>query len=210
MSITHHPGEATLMSYAAGSLPNALAGVIAAHAAVCARCRSEITNLEHLGAALLEGMQPVAIERAEPQAPIPGGNEAHPRASAPPADVPRPLAHIVGGGLDAVHWRWLGPGIWHSPLPLKGEGDLRLLKLAPGRHLPEHGHTGSELTLVLKGAFHDETGWYERWDVAELDEEIEHRPVADAAAGCICVVACEGPLRFHGLLPRLLRPLHGF
>ena len=46
-------------------------------------------------------------------------------------------------------------------------------------------------------------------DVADLDEAVEHRPLADAATGCICVLACERPARFHGLLARLMQPLTG-
>ena len=62
---------------------------------------------------------------------------------------------------------------------------------------------------MLRGAFQDETGRYGRGDVADLDESVEHRPVADAAAGCICALACERPALFQGLLPRLLQPLFG-
>ena len=45
MTITHHLDDATLMSFAAGSLPAALSAVAAAHVAMCARCRHEIAKL---------------------------------------------------------------------------------------------------------------------------------------------------------------------
>ena len=67
--------------------------------------------------------------------------------------------------------------MWDHPLPLAGAGKLRLLKVAPGHGIPEHGHGGAELTLVLRGSFHDETGRYARGDVADLDETVEHQPV---------------------------------
>ena len=108
-------------------------------------------------------------------------------------------------------WRWLGPGVWDHPLPLTGAGKLRLLKVAPGRGVPEHGHGGAELTLVLRGSFHDETGRYARGDVADLDETIEHQPVADpGASDCICLVASETPERFRGLLARQWQRVRGF
>ena len=76
--------------------------------------------------------------------------------------------------------------------------------------MPEHGHGGAELTLVLRGAFHDETGRYARGDVADLDETVEHQPVVtDAGGDCICLIASEKPERFHGLVARLLQPLRG-
>ncbi len=61
MTITHHLDDATLMSFAAGSLPAALAAVAAAHAAMCPRCRREIAALERLGGALMAGLQPVDL-----------------------------------------------------------------------------------------------------------------------------------------------------
>ena len=88
-------------------------------------------------------------------------------------------------------------------------GELHLISTSAGRDLPEHGHNGAELTLVLRGAYQDETGQFRVGDAADLDESIEHRPVADPEAGCICVLAFERPARFKGLLPRLLQPLTG-
>jgi putative transcriptional regulator len=204
MTITHHLDDATLMSFAAGALPAALSAVAAAHADMCPRCRREVAALERLGGAVMADLSPVALERSEPV-----------QAAAMPADtrelslrtgngeVPGPIAPLVGGGLDAVAWRWLGRGVWDHPLPLTGAGKLRLLKVAPGHGIPEHGHGGAELTLVLRGSFNDETGRYVRGDVADLDETVEHRPVVPpGASDCICLIASETPERFHGLITR--------
>ena len=116
---------------------------------------------------------------------------------------------MLDDDLDSVRWRWLGPGLWHHRLPLAGKGTLGLVKVAPGHIIPEHSHGGSELTLVLRGAFHDSTGRYSPGDVADLDETVEHTPVADPGPNCICLVASEEPARFRGLIARLLQPLHG-
>jgi putative transcriptional regulator len=204
MTITHHLDDATLMSFAAGALPAALSAVAAAHTDMCPRCRREVAALERLGGAVMADLSPVALERSEPV-----------QAAAMPADtrelslrtgngeVPGPIAPLVGGGLDAVAWRWLGPGVWDHPLPLTGAGKLRLLKVAPGHGIPEHGHGGAELTLVLRGSFNDETGRYARGDIADLDETVEHQPVVPpGASDCICLIASETPERFHGLITR--------
>ena len=116
--------------------------------------------------------------------------------------MPWPVARLVAGGLDAVRWRWLGPGVWDRPLPIAGAGKLRLLKVAPGRNVPEHGHGGAELTLVLRGSFRDETGRYGRGDVADLDETVAHQPVTEAGADCVCLVASERPEQWRGLMTR--------
>jgi len=212
MTITHHLDDATLMSFAAGSLPDALSAVAAAHVALCARCRGEVASLERVGAALLAELSPATMDRAEPSAPTAAASaEPLPRshADALQQEVPPPLARLLNGGLDAVRWRRLGLGVWHHRLPLTGQGALGLLKVAPGRSIPEHAHSGSELTLVLRGAFHDSTGTYRTGDVADLDETVEHTPVADPGAECICLVASETPARYRGLIARLLQPLHG-
>ena len=204
MTITHHLDDATLMSFAAGTLPAALSAVAAAHTDMCPRCRREVAALERLGGAVMGDLSPVALERPEPLQPAP--MPADPRELSPRTgngEVPRPIAPLIGGGLDAVAWRWLGPGVWDHPLSLTGAGKLRLLKVAPGHGIPEHGHGGAELTLVLRGSFNDETGRYARGDVADLDETVEHQPaVPPGASDCICLIASETPERFHGLITR--------
>jgi putative transcriptional regulator len=214
MSISHHLDDATLMSFAAGALPGALAAVAAAHADMCRRCRREIAALERLGEAALASLPPVALARPEPSPTAPaaaGMRDAFQHASAgTDPEIPRPLAPLVDGGLDAVAWRWLGPGVWDHPLPLAGAGKLRLLKVAPGHGIPEHGHGGAELTLVLRGSFHDETGQYARGDVADLDETVEHQPVVPRdGSDCICLIASEAPERFQGLVARQWQRVRG-
>jgi putative transcriptional regulator len=209
MTITHHLDDATLMSFAAGALPAALAAVAAAHVAMCPRCRQELAALERVGGALMASLPAAAIERPEPLPPVPAGGLSRGATLAQEREVPGPVARLVPRGLDAVSWRWLGPGVWDRPLPIAGAGKLRLLKVAPGRNVPEHGHGGAEITLVLRGSFHDEMGRYLRGDVAELDETVEHQPVTDAGGDCICLVASEAPERFRGLIARRWQRIRG-
>jgi putative transcriptional regulator len=208
MTIRHHLDEATLMSFAAGALPAALAAAAAAHIAMCARCRREVAMLESVGEALVAELAPAALAR--PEAPDPGGVAATARvrrSGVGDGEIPWPISQLVGGGLDSVKWRWLGPGVWHQPLPISGAGKLRLVKAAPRRAIPEHGHGGAELTLVLRGALRDVTGRYSRGDVADLDETIEHKPIAEPGAACICLVASERPEEFRGRILRHLQRL---
>ena len=210
MSIAHHLDDATLMSLAAGTLAPALAVVAASHVSLCPHCRHMLTAFEEAGAALLADLVPIPLSGETPPMPQ---NVARPRHTEPPpsGELPQPLARLVGRPLDAVRWRPLGFGLWHHriALPARDSGELHLIRASPGYGLPAHGHSGAELTLVLRGAYQDEVGRFAIGDAADLDESVEHRPVADAAAGCICIVACERPTRFQGLLPRLLQPLFG-
>jgi putative transcriptional regulator len=210
MSIAHHLDDATLMSLAAGTLTPALAVVAASHVALCPHCKAGLAALESVGAALLGELDPVPLSGEPPPMPVRQPMPVH-VDTALQSDLPLPLARLVGRPLDAVRWRPLSFGIWHHRVALTGAdtGALHLIRAAPGYGLPEHGHNGAELTLVLRGAYQDEVGRFQIGDAADLDESIEHRPVADAKAGCICALACERPARFQGLLPRLLQPLFG-
>jgi len=205
MNITHHLEGATLMSFAAGALPAALSAVAAAHITMCRRCHREVAALERLGGVLIATLPPAPLEAPDVSAP----SRQRPEASHARRQLTLPLARLLDGDLDAVRWRRLGLGVWHQRMPVKGGGALAVIKVAPGRSVPEHGHGGAELTLVLRGSFRDATGQYQTGDVADLDETVEHRPVADPGPDCVCLVASETPARFHGLFARLIQPLHG-
>ncbi|HRD76928.1 MAG TPA: ChrR family anti-sigma-E factor [Hyphomicrobiaceae bacterium] len=211
--ITHHPDEATLVSYAAATLSEPLAAVVAAHLAMCPRCRSEVADLERLGAALMfadtasPSETPLAPRRRPPDTASFVGKPVQPIDER----LPAPLALAYGLAWDEIPWRRLGPGVWHHKLPLcqPAEGDLRLLRIAPGRAMPEHGHGGSELTLVLEGSYSDVTGSYGRGDVQDVDSGVDHQPIVGKEAECICLIASERPARFKSLIGRLTQPWTG-
>ena len=211
-AIMRHVDAATVMSFAAGTLAEPLAAVVAAHVSMCEECRAELDNMELMGTALMG-----TVVGGDTRAPVPArpdDAEAPPVAShrsAHDGRLPEPIARGYGITFDSIPWKRLAPGVWHHRLALSdgAEGDLRLLKIAPGREMPDHGHGGTELTLVLDGANGDETGEYCRGDIQDVDEEIEHKPVADTVMGCVCLIACESPARFKSLVGRLLQPWTG-
>jgi putative transcriptional regulator len=218
MKIQHHPDDSTLMSYAAGSLPSVLSAVVASHVSMCAHCRRELKLMESMGLALLDDIE---TDRVTTRVPVLAlrklesvvGPARSARAKAGhDIDVPSPMRHLVGDRLTHVGWRKLGFGVWHYPLPVPKacKGVLTLLKIEPGRSMPEHGHGGIELTLILSGAYEDHTGRYLPGDIADLDQDVEHNPVADAVAGCICLVASEQKASFKGLVSRMIQPWTGF
>jgi len=214
MNIQHHPDDATLMSYAAGSLPEALAAVVSAHVATCRHCQRELKLMERIGFACVRTLPDEDLARAMPAAARLGALEAEVDPATRldrVADVPVPLRRLIGGQLDGIRWKVLGPGVWHHPLQLSpnSRGDLRLLKVAAGRAMPEHGHGGAELTLILKGAYTDRFGRFAAGDIADLDEDVEHQPIVEAGEDCICLVGSERKARFKGVMARLVQPLTG-
>jgi quercetin dioxygenase-like cupin family protein len=111
-------------------------------------------------------------------------------APAPGGRVAAPVGRRYGLAMEDIEWTRLGPGVWQHRLALSpgAQGDLYLLKLAPGCRLPLHGHAG-ELTVVLTGTFTDSSGEYRVGDVQEADAGSEHQPMGDGDEGCICLVA---------------------
>jgi putative transcriptional regulator len=91
----------------------------------------------------------------------------------------------------------------------RGRASVRLLQIPAGQAMPEHGHRGIELTLVLKGAFRDQAARFGRGDVEIADASDQHTPVAEAGEDCICLAATDAPLRFVSILPRLVQPFIG-
>lgn len=223
MMIRHHLDDSTLMSLAAGSLPEALGAVAANHLAWCTQCRDRLQDFELIGGAMLEDIEPEAVAEDAPdaawdelrQARVKSTERQTRRTGSPvtllDTAVPGPLAELLDRPLADVSWSYMAPGVRSHRLFPPGaiKGDLRLLKIAPGRKLPQHGHSGSELTLVLTGSYHDEFGRFGPGDVADLDESVEHTPIADDDVECICLVASESPARFKGLISRTLSRMFG-
>lgn len=212
-SITHHPDGATLMSYAAATLAEPLAAVVASHVAMCPSCWSQVEDLERFGAALmLASTRRAADSPLRPKSRPPDALMTEPRQGEQSGELlPAPLVVAYNLTMDRIPWRRLGPGVWHHRLALRqeSEGDLRLLRIAAGRRMPDHGHGGAELTLMLDGSYSDVTGEYRRGDVQDVDEEVEHQPVVGTEADCVCLIASVHPARFKSLIGRITQPWTG-
>ncbi len=222
MTINHHLDDATLLAYAAGTLDESTSVVVSSHIAMCSKCRAALRHGNQLGGALIEEIQPEpmgnnalgkVMERIEQTGDI--AVLAHHRKVRPvdasTDNLPLPLARRLGMPLSEITWRRMAPGVHSYSLPLapSAKGKLYLMRIAKGSKLPEHGHGGSEMTLILRGSYTDELGHFAAGDVADLDTDIEHQPVVDSDEDCICLVAIEAPTRFKGVLARLLQPIVG-
>ena len=213
----HHIDPATLMAFSAGTLNEALSAVVAAHVATCSHCAHEVETMDMVGSALLAGMPLQMLESSVdvPALPVTSA-AAQSSAAGKPVDgqgctIPFPIQRRFGITGKDIRWQPLAPGVWHHRLRLANPqaGDLRLLRIAPGYRMLEHGHGGTELTLVLDGAFSDSTGDYFVGDVQEVADETEHCPVADKVTGCICLIASENRARFRGVVGKIVQAWTG-
>lgn len=142
-------------------------------------------------------------------APLPPAPVAAPRGTPYEDDdrLPAPLHPYFGASYRALKWRWMAPGVHCIRAAGTRSGTLLMLKIGPGRSMPVHSHGGTELTQILRGAYHDALGQFAPGDIADLDSGVEHQPVTVPGTACICVSALDAPLRFPGWLAQRLQPL---
>jgi len=217
MTVNHPIGDEMLMGYAAGSLPQAFDLVVASAVSLDDDARGRLAGYEAMGGALLEGARIAPLRDDSYEAVIdrilhsvPDETVAAAGRSCPrPTILPQPLREAVGGDIEHVRWTAAGMGVRQCVLCEDEGGTARLLSIPPGQAMPDHGHDGTEVTLVLDGAFFDGGTRYGRGDVEIADGAISHMPVADLGRDCICLVVTDGPLRFSGLLPRLAQRFLG-
>lgn len=210
-AINHHIPDDILLAYSAGTLPEAINLIVASHISMCDVCRAQLCSFDEIGGALLEeGHASISEDSlAATLSMIAQGtpaNAEHPSRQSASGIFPAPLQDYVGGDLEAVRWRPVGMGVKQAILPTSKEASARLLYIPAGCAVPDHGHRGIELTMVLQGAFSDEDGRFARGDIEIADEEVQHTPIADIGEDCICLAVTDAPLRFRSLIPRLAQP----
>lgn len=224
MTIRHHVSDELLLSYASGTLEEGWRLAVATHLALCPDCRNRLSLIEDTAGQLLEDIAPEAamatsFDRLRQRIVAEGepAREATPAAerTAAPARVaspvlPEPLRSYVGGDVETLKWKSLGRGAYHIPIKTAdGATMVRLLRIPAGKPVPEHGHGGRELTLVLSGSFHDGEALFARGDLEEADASIQHQPVATLGEDCICLAVTDAPLKFRSWLLRLVQPVLG-
>jgi putative transcriptional regulator len=217
MAVTHHPDSQFLNDYAAGSLPLAYSLCVAAHLAYCPQCRAQLNQLNSIGGALIEQLaptqvssrlldrvmaqideQPVSVQHKGAAQPL---IQAHENGSVP--DVVSKLAHC---DIQSLQWTRVNKAMSYARL---ATGDRRheaaLYNIRAGGRIPQHRHTGTEITLVLRGAFSDHAGVYRDGDFVVREHEYCHAPTATLDDNCLCLAVLDSPVRFTGLY-RVLNP----
>jgi putative transcriptional regulator len=200
----HHPAEATLFDYGAGSLSEPLALAVATHVSVCRECRDKLHDIETIGGILLDDLPPHALAEDAFATTLQRLDRAV--AAPPTASSSRNALQVYKDGGEELAWTELGRGIAAVDVVRRPGRQVRatLFKVARGTVLPLHGHRGREMTVVMEGAFEDETGRFAPGDFIEHDDGVVHRPAVAAEADCVCLIAVEGRLRFKGLWGRLI------
>jgi putative transcriptional regulator len=219
---THHLSDELLLDYSAGTTDEAVGVLIATHLTLCPSCRVRAEQLDAVGGAMLDDLaprevaedaftqliarldEPEAVEASPLQDDRQRGMPEMPTNAGESHVLPRVLQRYVGENPAAIAWTPLGLGVEQFELPVTGGARAVMLRVPAGRAVPQHTHEGNEYVIVLQGAFRDEAGRFGRGDVEIAVGDVDHRPVADAGADCICLAVMDGPLRLTSLFGRAL------
>ena len=220
MTPNHHPSEAWLLDFALGNLSPAFETVLNAHIGTCEECQNNVRLAESFGGEILAGLpgHSSTVDVKTISAHLTLEKEQENRVSMATSRAIETVAaesfeHFVetylNSSIGALRWRTLGRGL--NICRLSSDHDVRLwmLKAQAGTVLPDHSHSGSELTMVLKGAYFCGSEIFRAGDIEDADESTIHRPVVTGQGECICLAVTEGNLKFQSWLPRLVQPLIG-
>lgn len=197
--------DALLAAYAAGGLPKALHALVGSHLELNPESRVYVHALETALATSVDDSEPVAVKNR--RARLDEIFEAKPVTAVvsdehvsddPLTDEPKALRHFLGQSIEAMEFRTVLPGVKECRIETDDGTTAILYRIRGGKKMPQHTHEGSEVTLVIRGAFRDETGIYARGDVAITDEDIDHTPVAVEGEECLCFAVMDAPLRLTG------------
>lgn len=208
-NIKHHLTDDILMGYATGTLPEAFNLMVAAHVSLCDTCRAQAESYDAVGGEVFSQAEDVGVAltpgsfAATMSLIADGPLDEAPARRSQGSILPGPVQDYVGGDLEVVKWRSIGMGVKQAILPTSKDASARLLFIPAGAAMPDHGHNGTEMTLVLQGAFQDEDGYFARGDVEVADSDLHHTPIADIHSDCICLAVTDAPLQFDGLIHKI-------
>ena len=206
-----HPGSGWLMDYACGHLSPSFEVVIASHLLGCSACREDLQLAEQVGAELM-------MAGAEVATTLSADDIVNSPAKTPELEVWRGVSQVPATldltglvssylkiSLSALRWRSGPGGVSIAKLRDDHDDRLWLLRARPGAVLPRHSHTGSELTLVLQGAYVVGDQMFSVGALEDADEDTLHQPLVTTVGECLCLAATSGPLKFEGWAARLVQ-----
>ncbi len=218
--LTHHLTEATLQEYSVGALSKAMETLIACHLTVCPHCRHRAQLHDAVGGVMLDRIEPATvqtlpqniIERASQQAELTKTKPLEDDLSSRNTNgIPRPLARLLPAPIDQLKWRTIAPGLKQFNLtnqPRK-DGAFKLISAAPGLSMSEHTHKHRELTYIVCGSYSDKFGQFNAGDISDLDDDDLHEPVVDSEIPCISLIATDAPVKFSGMMGKVIQPFIG-
>jgi putative transcriptional regulator len=207
----YHPELDLMMEYADGTLSLAQSACVSLHIGFCQHCQRLAEQLSDVGAILFQGLDPVPVGDAQLDAVLGRLDEETPLKYAGTTRdnsvTPAILQRLMSGDFSDLTWKTIGKTLRISYLKIGDPNhELALYHIKAGGRIPEHGHRGSEITLVLEGGFSDLEGSYHKGDFIFRRQGDIHAPTALQSEDCICVAVLDAPLKFTNWKFRWMNP----
>ncbi|MDR8523634.1 ChrR family anti-sigma-E factor [Shewanella fidelis] len=223
--IKFHPKDEMLKQHANGQLHLGLATAVSAHCELCSVCRDKLKQYtaaqaeQHLGeqsnddiqtenVATLDNLSIANIDFSDMLKQITQLAPVEPTESQPTIVEVKNTHYALPRALtNQVDHNWSGFGKISRMRLNTDENNSRasLLHIDAGGEIPEHSHTGREITLLLEGNFEDEFSQYVPGDFIELDANHQHSP--KTINGCLCYTVVDAPLHFTKGISKILNPI---
>ncbi|CDZ51551.1 ChrR family anti-sigma-E factor [Neorhizobium galegae] len=199
--------------YVSGSLPEPSHVLVGSHLEMQASAAKLAGLMEGIVGEALHNMTPPRAlsdrERRLAEIFASAAPAALPTRISEQSEFPASLRAYAGSDLADIRWKTKLPGLRHHVIERSKDVEASLLWVRPGRALPQHGHQGLELTLVLDGEFRDHRGNFGKGDVSIADEMLDHRPIAGKCGPCLCFSVLFAPIALSGSTLRLFGDLVG-
>ncbi|MBE0361718.1 ChrR family anti-sigma-E factor [Pseudoalteromonas aliena] len=220
--IKHHPSETLITEYCSASLSASLSLAVSIHVDMCPVCQAKVAKIEASNANELFSEQSTQFEKSHTEQSesfeefelnlldmITSDNSIDEVYEVAPVSIkvnehkyqlPRALTRIS-------HSKFTQVGKLARSRVALDDGALRssLLHIDAGGEIPEHTHTGFEVTLLLDGEFSDEEDSYVPGDFIWQDGSHQHTPLTKD--GCLCFTVVSSALHFNKGFSKLLNPI---
>ncbi|MEY4589090.1 MAG: Anti-sigma-E factor ChrR [Pseudomonadota bacterium] len=209
--ISQHPDIHLLTEYTNGSCDWALAILIKTHLEHCRLCRSQVHQMEQLGAALLSFGPSVEVadecldQLWQSIDELPASNSVPPPCVEPNMqELPKLIQRLVKPELP---WKKISKHLKQKRLVTgQNKYEVALQSIKSGGQVSTHDHRSTEYTLVLQGSFSDADGIYNAGDFIQRQPGQIHKPTASQNEDCLCLTAVEQPVRLTHWLGRFINP----
>ena len=211
--LTHHPDNAMLVEFSAGTLPTAAAICVSAHLHFCQKCRDELMRLDQVGSQLMTEAEPADVDDSlldTVMAKIDEADAAPSESTAEETDngFPFSVNRLLNNPDHCPIWKRLSGSVDVARFKTgQSDYEVALHRICAGGKTPKHDHQGTEYTVVLKGSFSDERAVYNEGDFLVRQPGDVHQPMGAQIGECICLSALDAPIKLTNPLGFLMQPL---
>ena len=211
--LNHHPDNAMLVEFSAGTLDTATSICVSAHLHYCEKCRNEVLRLNQVGSQLMTEAEPTEVDADlldKVMAKIDSAEAApEPKAEAETTvqGFPHAVSKLIKNPQYKPVWKRLSSSVDIARFKTgQSDFEVALHKICAGGKTPKHDHGGLEYTVVLKGSFSDEQSVYKEGDFLIRQPGDVHQPMGAQNGECICLSALKAPIKLSNPFGFLMKP----